>query len=91
MTHSKTAPCGKQGAAVSQSSVVADEDTANNSERQVLIDFSLSIESYRRQRALELAKLYEKSPASAIAGRYDLRDLRLLGLEVGRLAWGVGR
>ena len=54
-------------------------------------NFSLSIESYRRQRALELAKLYAISPAAAIAGRYDLRDLRLLGLEVGRLAWGIGR
>ena len=54
-------------------------------------NFSLSIESYRRQRALELAKLYAISPAAAIAGRYDLRDLRLLGLEVGRLAGGIGR
>ncbi len=88
MTQSKTAPCGKQEAAVSQSSVVADQDTANNTDRQALIEFSLTIDRCRRHTALELAKLYAIAPAAAIAGRYDLRDLRLLGQEVGRLAYG---
>lgn len=83
MARKNTAPCVKQGAAVSKASVDAVEDTANDNERQVLIALSIKIERDRRQRALDLASIYDRSPTAAISGRFDLRDMRLFGQEVG--------
>ena len=83
----KTAP-SKLGAAVLVSSLVADQDTAKFHDREALIDLASKIERDRRQRALDLAVIYDSSPAAAISCRFDLRDLRLLGQEVGRLAFG---
>ncbi len=89
MAHRKTAPCGKQGAAVFQASVDAANDTAKASDREALIELAHKIERDRRQRALALASLYDRSPAAAISCRFDLRDLRLLGQEIGRLAFSA--
>ena len=58
-----------------------------DAEREALIELSHKIERDRLQRALALAELYDRSPTVAISCRLDLRDLRLLGQEVGRLAF----
>lgn len=89
MAQTKTAPGGEPVAADFQASVDAAEDTAPASERQALIDLSFLIERDRRIAALHVAKLYQHSPTAAVAARVFLRDLRLLGREIGRLAFAA--
>jgi hypothetical protein len=67
-------------------------DSADNTQsttiNQDLIAFRLTIEQDRRTLAKELALVYAVDPAAAVSCRHVLRDLRLLGAEIGRLAWG---
>ena len=69
----------------------ADEDTTTSTEREALVALAVQIEHDRRAAALELARTYARSPEAAVASRLALRDLRLLAMEVGRLAFGGGR
>ena len=56
--------------------------------REAQIAFALSIEAERRRLVSELAERFVASPAAATAFRHQLRDLRLLGREVGGVAFG---
>ena len=91
MDQNKTTPIDKTGAAVLSDGVDTSDNTAKESSREVLIELAHKIERDRRQRALALAEIYDRSPSAAISCRFDLRDLRLLGQEVGRLAFGGWR
>ena len=83
------APEDKSGTA--QSNFDSADLTTTDSAREVLIDFALKIEQERVRIALELAKRFGSSPLGAIGFRPAVRDLRLLGQEVGRLAFSQQR
>ena len=67
------------------------EHTTTPTETETLINLACKIEQDRRATALKLAETYERSPEAAIGCRLVLRDLRLLGLEIGRLAFSQTR
>ena len=67
------------------------ERTTTDHAREALINLACRIEQDRRATALKLAETYERSPEAAIGCRLVLRDLRLLGLEIGRLAFSQTR
>ena len=87
MSPQQNRPLRGQGAAAIQNSIDASENTAEQPANQVLIDFALSIERERRALAEELARNFVSNPIAAVGQRLALRDLRLLGQEVGRLAF----
>ena len=67
------------------------DNTTTDLSREALIVLAVRIEQDRRIAALRLAELYNRSPEAAITSRLVLRDLRLLGQGVGRLAFSQQR
>jgi len=63
------------------------EHTTTDTARETLISLACRIEQDRRATALKLAETYAHSPEAAVGCRLVLRDLRLLGQEIGRLAF----
>ncbi len=80
------APQFGQGA-TPDTSINREHTTTPETEREILVDLTARIEKDRRAIAVSLAEIYGQSPEASISCHLTLRDLRLLGQEVGRLAY----
>lgn len=87
MMHKETAPVDQTEAAVNEAGTGTAENTTTDHIREALVDFAVKIEHERLNRACALAQRFGSSPADAVGFRHDLRNLRLLGQEIGRLAF----
>lgn len=63
--------------------------TTTDSAREVLIDFAISIDRERRRLAGQLAARFHDCPVAATPFRHQLYDLRMLGREIGRVAFSA--
>lgn len=90
MPKHQTSPLREQGASPvsSKACATAAEVTIKDPVREALVNFSRRIESERVLLAFSLAERFESTPSAAVGFQPALRDLRLFGREIARLAFG---
>ncbi len=92
MSHkTKTAPCGKQGAAVTKACVDAADNTAEDIKTQELIAGWFAASACHRDFALRVAGLVKTNPSEAITLRHELAGRRRLARELRLAMSGGGR